>query len=211
MRKRLGAVPKPPVAWTPSRFSLHGNLGTSRKAAESSGYVLLGLIRNRNSWNDQNNSSFSGLSWLQTCQNQSTVSLWRFYSHSVMSGCKIVSFYSNIPIPEWAQKNVPWVCLVHWFTALQLEQKCCSHFFMLSYWFAYNFVLFWLLPFFFTSIKTLLEAQSRSAAAALNVILYDVKVTVRKRTHINWNNNDCKDNWSDEGKDPRATGTRYQQ
>ena len=42
------------------------------------------LFRNRNSWNDQNNSSFSDLSWLQTCQNQLTVSLWRFYSHSGM-------------------------------------------------------------------------------------------------------------------------------
>ena len=44
------------------------------------GHVLLDLFWNRNSWNDQNNSSFSGLSWLQTCQNQLAVSLWRFYS-----------------------------------------------------------------------------------------------------------------------------------
>ena len=48
------------------------------------GHVLLGLFRNGNSWNDQNDSSFSDLSWLQTCQNQLTVSLWRFYSHSGM-------------------------------------------------------------------------------------------------------------------------------
>ena len=47
-----------------------------------------GLFRNRNSWNDQNNSSFSGLSWLQTCQNHLTVSLWRFYSHSGMRVAK---------------------------------------------------------------------------------------------------------------------------
>ena len=43
-----------------------------------------GLFQYRNSWNDQNNSPFSGLSWLQTCQNQLRVSLWRFYSHSGM-------------------------------------------------------------------------------------------------------------------------------
>ena len=36
----------------------------------SLGHVLLGLFQKRNSWNDQNNSSFSDLSWLQTCQNQ---------------------------------------------------------------------------------------------------------------------------------------------
>ena len=39
------------------------------------GHVLLGLFWNRNSWNDQKNPSFLGLSWLQTCQNQFTVSL----------------------------------------------------------------------------------------------------------------------------------------
>ena len=43
---------------------------------------LLGLFWNIHSCNDQNNPSFLGLSWLQTCQNQLTVSLWRFYSHS---------------------------------------------------------------------------------------------------------------------------------
>ena len=37
--------------------------------------MFWGLFRNRNSWNDQNNSYFSGLSWLQTCQNQLTVSI----------------------------------------------------------------------------------------------------------------------------------------
>ena len=37
--------------------------------------MFWGLFRNRNSWNDQNNSYFSRLSWLQTCQNQLTVSV----------------------------------------------------------------------------------------------------------------------------------------
>ena len=61
------------------------------------GRVLLFLFWNRNSWNDQNNSSFSGLSWLQTCQNQLTVSLWRFYSHSGMSSPRTNNYlaYSN--------------------------------------------------------------------------------------------------------------------
>ena len=64
------------------------------------GHILLGLFWNRNSWNDQNNSSFLGLSWLQTCQNQLTVSLWRFYSHSGMrearerTNCLAYSNYS---------------------------------------------------------------------------------------------------------------------
>ena len=64
---------------------------------------FLGLFRNRNSWNDQNNSSFSDLSWLQTCQNQLTVSLWRFYSHSGIRVARertIVWLISTISIPE---------------------------------------------------------------------------------------------------------------
>ena len=67
------------------------------------GCIILGLFRNRNGWNDQNNPSFLGLSWLQTCQNQLTVSLWRFYSHSgirVAREWTIVWLIPTIPIPE---------------------------------------------------------------------------------------------------------------
>ena len=67
------------------------------------GLVLLGPFRNRNSWNDQNNPSFLCLSWLQTCQNQITVSLWRFYSHSGIRVARqrtIVWLIPTIPIPE---------------------------------------------------------------------------------------------------------------
>ena len=66
------------------------------------GCILLGLFQNRNSRNEQNNPSFSGLSWLQTCQNQLTVSLWRFYSHSGMRVAReqtiIVRLIPTIPI-----------------------------------------------------------------------------------------------------------------
>ena len=67
------------------------------------GRVFLALLRNRNSWTDPNNPSFSGLSWLQACQNQLTVSLWRFYSQSGMRVARewtIVWLILTILIPE---------------------------------------------------------------------------------------------------------------
>ena len=70
--------------------------------------IFGGLFRNRNSWNDKNNPSFSGLSWLQTCQNQLTVSLWRLYSHSGIRVAReraIVWLFPTIPILEYAPQK----------------------------------------------------------------------------------------------------------
>ena len=77
-----------PIAWLTSVFS--GVYGC----------IFGGQFWNRNSWNDQNNPSISGLSWLQTCQNQLKVSLWRFYSHSD-SGMRVFQERTTIILFVW--------------------------------------------------------------------------------------------------------------
>ena len=100
--------------------------------------IFGGLFRNRNSWNDKNNPSFSGLSWLQTCQNQLTVSLWRLYSHSGIRVAReraIVWLFPTIPILEYApQKHALKRLKYLVYTGLVYKQYI-YYFFLRNFWY----------------------------------------------------------------------------